>query len=177
MKRFLLPCLLALLCWTGCTNATFTEPMPLNRRDLNHFPGKWQGTWTNGDDLTVQIHPTHIYMESSDETIQLGQTARLRRFHGYLVLSQAQDDPQRWNITLGRRWKDEIKLWEFEAKNEAAVAVWQEILQAEGLESAGQGEKQSYVLSPENNSAFRKLITQGGMTSSGSLKRIVPAQH
>lgn len=171
MTRFVLPFIFAAFVWTGCTTASFTDPMPLNRRNLNHFPAKWQGTWTDGNGLTLQIHPGHLYDEQSEETIVLGETALLRRFHGYLVLNKQEEDPSRWTVTLGRRWKDEIHLWEFESSNEEAVAVWREILQAESLQSVGEGEKQTYVLSPENNAAFRQLITRGGITSSGTLRR------
>ena len=172
MTRLILFMLIGAFFWTGCSSVTFTEPMPLGRRDLDQFPAKWQGTWTDGDNLTVEIHPSMVFDEGSEDTIQLGEQAKLRRFHGYLVLSQGLDDPSRWSVTLGRRWKDEIYLWKFDQDDADAVAVWSEVLNTAAVEQVEVLGKTAHVLSPENNAAFRKLLTQGGLTSSGTLRRV-----
>lgn len=168
--------LLGAMLWSGCSNVTFTDPLPLNRRDLTHFPKKWQGTWTDGADLTVEIASGYFVDSDSEEKITLGEQALLRRFHGYIVLNQIQDDGERWSVLLGRRWKDEIKVWNFDEENAEAVAVWREVLAtSEGLEETSKiSGKTAYVLSPENNAAFRKLITQGGLTRSYTLRRVAP---
>jgi len=173
MTRLILSLLIGTFLWTGCSSVTFTDPMPLGRRDLDHFPLKWQGNWTDGDELTLEIFPHKVFFESTEETIQLGENAKLRRFHGYLILNQRQDQDSQWSVILGRRWKDEIHLWKFNQDDADAVAVWNEILTAEAIEQVGVLEKQTYVLSPENNAAFRKLLTQGGITDGGTLQRVL----
>ena len=174
--RLVLTALLGTVLWSGCSNVTFTDPLPLDRRDINHFPNKWQGTWTDGEDLTIEIAAQYFVDADSEEKIVLGEQAVLRRFHGYLVLNQIQDDGEHWSVLLGRRWKDEIKVWNFDEANAEAVAVWRQVL-ADGSaieESAKLSGKTAYVLSPENNAAFRKLITQGGLTRSYTLRRVAP---
>ena len=37
-SRFVILFLLSAFVWSGCSNVTFTEPMPLNRRDLPSSP-------------------------------------------------------------------------------------------------------------------------------------------
>lgn len=178
MKNFqLLPLiLLGAILWSGCSNVTFTDPLPLNRRDLDHFPKKWQGTWSDGEDLTITIAPSYFVDSDSEEKVTLGEQALLRRFHGYLVLNQMGDDGAHWSVLLGRRWKDEIKIWNFDEENAEAVAVWRQVLaDANAFEEASKlSGKTTYVLSPENNAAFRKLITQGGLTRSYTLRRATP---
>ena len=63
-SRFVILFLLGAFVWSGCSNVTFTEPMPLNRRDLPKFPSKWRGTWSDGKDMTVTIGES--YFEGDD---------------------------------------------------------------------------------------------------------------
>ena len=173
--RFVTLVLLGALMWTGCSNVTFTEPMPMNRRDLPKFPPKWQGTWSDGDEMTITIGES--YFEGNDlEKMTLGEDVLLRRFHGHLVLNQPEENGK-WSVLLGRRWKDELRLWTFDGSDDAKVALWGTILNDSSItEFMGDDELgvKTYTLAPENNAAFRKLITKGGTTESYTLRRITP---
>lgn len=167
---------IVLLLLTSCSDVTFENPMPLNRRDLNQFPKKWQGEWTDGEHSYVIGHRFFYEKEASSSPIQLDETVRLRRFQGYLVLNQKQDNGE-WQVLLAKRKKQQLQLFEFDASDEEKVAIWQSILASEiRSESAGDLKKKSYTLSPENNMAFRQLILQGGLTLTGTLELISPEQ-
>ena len=165
-SRFVILFLLSAFVWSGCSNVTFTEPMPLNRRDLPKFPSKWHGTWSDGKDMTVTIGES--YFEGDDlEKVALGEDVLLRRFHGHLVLNQPEENGK-WSVLLGRRWKDELKLWTFDGAEEAKVAVWSTILNDSSITEFTRDEElgvKAYTLAPQNNAAFRKLITEGGPLS------------
>ena len=173
--RFVTFVLLGALMWTGCSNVTFTEPMPMNRRDLPKFPTKWQGTWSDGDEMTITIGES--YFEGNDlEKMTLGDDVLLRRFHGHLVLNQPEENGK-WSVLLGRRWKDELRLWTFDGSDDAKVAVWGAILNDSAITEFMRDEElgvKTYTLAPETNASFRKLITQGGTTESYTLQRITP---
>ena len=173
--RFITLVLLGALMWTGCSNVTFTEPMPMNRRDLPKFPQTWQGTWSDGDEMTITIGESYFEGNDLDKMI-LGEDVLLRRFHGHLVLNQPEEN-DKWSVLLGRRWKDELKLWTFDGSDDAKVAVWGTILNDSAITEFMRDEElgvKTYTLAPENNAAFRKLITQGGTTESYTLRRITP---
>ena len=173
--RFATFALLGVLMWTGCSNVTFTEPMPMNRRDLPKFPPKWHGTWSDGDEMTVTIGES--YFEGGDlDKKTLSEDVLLRRFHGHLVLNQPEENGK-WSVLLGRRWKDELKLWTFDGSEDAKVAVWGTILNDSSITAFTHDEElgvKAYTLAPQNNAAFRKLITKGGVTESYNLRRIEP---
>ena len=174
-SRLVILFLLSALVWSGCSNVTFTEPMPLNRRDLSKFPPKWRGTWSDGKDMTITINESSF--ESTDlEKMALGEDVLLRRFHGHLVLNQPEENGK-WSVLLGRRWKDELKLWTFDGAEEAKVAVWSTILNDRYITEFTRDEElgvKAYTLAPQNNAAFRKLITEEGTTESYALRRIKP---
>jgi len=174
-SRFVILFLLSAFVWSGCSNVTFTEPMPLNRRDLPKFPSKWRGTWSDGKDMTVTIGES--YFEGDDlEKVALGEDVLLRRFHGHLVLNQPEENGK-WSVLLGRRWKDELKLWTFDGAEEAKVAVWSTILNDSSITEFTRDEElgvKAYTLAPQNNAAYQKLITEGGATESYTLRRIDP---
>ncbi|MAI22838.1 MAG: hypothetical protein CL828_02175 [Crocinitomicaceae bacterium] len=173
--RLVICFLFAALVLGSCSNVTFTEPMPLNRRDLPKFPPKWRGGWTDSDDMVITIGDT--YFEGNDlDKIMLSENVLLRRFHGHLVLNQPEENGE-WSILLGRRWKDELKLWTFDGSEDSKVAAWAAVLNDSSITefvSDEQLEVKSYVLDPENNAAFRKLITEGGLTESYTLQRVNP---
>ena len=103
----------------------------------------------------------------------VGTDVLLRRFHGYLAVNQIGDNGQ-YQIVLARRWKDEIKIYAFES-SDAALAVWQEVLGgAFEARSENPLEKETYILKPENNLAFRQLLMKGGVTLSNTLTRRSP---
>jgi hypothetical protein len=174
-SRFACISLFACILWSGCSNVSFTEPMPLNRRNLTKFPHKWQGTWTDGGDLTVIISE-HSFEGDDMDRMVLGEDALLRRFHGHLVVNQ-QEENGNWTVLLGKRSKDEFTLWQFDGNDEDAVEAWKSALNDSSITSNVSDSVlkiESYVLAPENNAAFRKLITQGGLTKSFTLKRVGP---
>jgi len=145
--------------------------MPQQRRNLKDFPDKWQGTWSDNEHLTLVIHPTSFYDENSPaDSMVIGTDVLIRRFHGYLVLNQIGDNGQ-YQVVLARRWKDEIKVYAFDS-NEAAMAVWQQVLHG-SFEARSENplEKETYILKPENNLAFRQLLMNGGITLSSTLVR------
>lgn len=167
---------IALFLFTGCSDVTFENPMPLDRRDMSQFPKKWQGEWTDGEHTYVIGHRFFYEKESSPDPIQLDESVRLRRFQGYLVLNQKQDNGE-WQVLLAKRKKQQIQLFEFDASDEEKVAIWQSILASEiREESSGDLRKKSYTLSPENNTAFRQLILKGGLTLTGTLELVAPSQ-
>ena len=173
--RFVNLVLISALMWTGCSNVTFTEPMPMNRQDLPKFPAKWRGTWSDGDEMTITIGES--YFEGNDlDKMTLGKDVLLRRFHGHLVLNQPEENGK-WSVLLGRRWKDELRLWTFDGSDDAKVAIWGTVLNDSAITEFMRDEElavKTYTLAPENNAAFRKLITTGGTTESYTLRRITP---
>jgi len=104
----------------------------------------------------------------------VGTDVLLRRFHGYLVVNQMGDNGQ-YQIVLARRWKDEVKIYAFES-SEDALAVWQEVLGG-SFEARSENplEKETYILKPDNNLAFRQLLMKGGVTLSNTLTRRSPS--
>lgn len=169
--RILLALSLGVLIFTGCSNVTFEEPLPQNRRNLNDFPAKWQGTWSDGENLTVVINPNSFHdINSPGDSLVIGTDVLIRRFHGYLVINQIGTDGN-YQIVLARRWKDEVKLFSFESSDDA-LAVWSEVLNTTfEARSENPLEKESYVLKPENNLTFRQLLMKGGVTLSSTLTR------
>ena len=163
----------ALLFGTACSDVTFTEPVPLHRRNLPTFPKAWHGQWEDagGDIYTIEAGG----FNSSDagiDPILLGEGTLLRRFHGYLVLNQTSENGG-IDVLLAKRKKNRVFLYQFDATNEKALAVWKEVLATEISEvPVSELGRKSYVLSPENNAAFRKLIMKGGLTPLGELVQI-----
>lgn len=163
----------ALLLGTACSDVTFTEPVPLHRRNLPAFPKAWHGQWKDagGDVYTIEAGG----FNSSDagiDPILLGEGALLRRFHGYLVLNQTSENGH-VEVLLAKRKKNRVFLYQFDATDEKAIAVWREVLAAEiSAISVSDLESESYVLSPKNNAAFRQLIMKGGLTPMGELVQI-----
>ena len=159
---------------TGCSEVTFQESVPLNRKSLNAFPKAWHGVWTDteGDLYTI----SGSGFESSDsetEPVLLSPSVLLKRFQGYLVLNQQQDNG-RWEVLLAKRKKDRILLFQFDSSNEVSVAVWEALLGASMEQASAPSvdvNRNTYVLSPENNFALRQLILKGGLTEISTLTR------
>lgn len=169
--RVLLFLFMGAFLWTGCSNVTFEEPMPMRRKNLTDFPNKWQGTWSDGENLTLTINPTSFYdLNSPADSMVIGNDVLLRRFHGYLVVNQIGDNGQ-YQIVLARRWKDEIKVYQFDATTDA-MTVWSEVLSG-SFEARSENplDKETYILKPEDNLAFRQLLMKGGITLSNTLTR------
>lgn len=169
--RILLVLVFGALVLSGCSNIAFEEPMPHQRRNLKSFPAKWQGTWSDDENLSLVITPASFYdVSSPSDSMVLGKDVLLRRFHGYLVVNQIGDNGN-YQIVLARRWKDVVNVYSFESSDDA-MAVWQEVLNG-SFEARSENplEKETYILNPENNLAFRQLIMKGGITLSSTLSR------
>ena len=159
---------------TGCSEVTFQESVPLNRKSLNAFPKAWHGVWTDTEgDLYTISGPGFESSDSETEPVLLSPSVLLKRFQGYLVLNQQQDNG-RWEVLLAKRKKDRIFLFQFDSSNEASVAVWEALLGASMEQASAPSvdvNRNTYVLSPENNFALRQLILKGGLTEISTLKR------
>ncbi|MDE0916744.1 MAG: hypothetical protein OSA04_00415 [Flavobacteriales bacterium] len=172
----------ALILFTGCVEVTFTEPMPLNRRDKTHFPDSWLGEWTStaqSDELDERLMINSQYVTFGTETLVLGAENVLRKFAGYHILSTKSENSERWNLLLAKRSKDVLHVYKFDGTDKEKAAIWEETLrtnEGEGFEAVkkkdGAQEKVSeYKLNPENNRIFRKLIKEGGHTHIGDYVR------
>ena len=159
---------------TGCSEVTFQESVPLNRKSLNAFPKAWHGVWTDTEgDLYTISGPGFESSDSETEPVLLSPSVLLKRFQGYLVLNQQQDNG-RWEVLLAKRKKDRILLFQFDSSNEASVAVWEALLGASMEQASAPSvdvNRNTYVLSPENNFALRQLILKGGLTEISTLTR------
>ena len=159
---------------TGCSEVTFQESVPLNRKSLNAFPKAWHGVWTDTEgDLYTISGPGFESSDSETEPVLLSPSVLLKRFQGYLVLNQQQDNG-RWEVLLAKRKKDRIFLFQFDSSNEASVAVWDALLGASMEQASAPSvdvNRNTYVLSPENNFALRQLILKGGLTEISTLTR------
>ena len=159
---------------TGCSEVTFQESVPLNRKSLNAFPKAWHGVWTDTEgDLYTISGPGFESSDSETEPVLLSPSVLLKRFQGYLVLNQQQDNG-RWEVLLAKRKKDRIFLFQFDSSNEASVAVWEALLGASMEQASAPSvdvNRNTYVLSPENNFALRQLILKGGLTEISTLTR------
>lgn len=174
MKTQLTLFLSALILFTGCVAVTFPEPMPMNRRSLTCFPTAWQGVWTavatDSETETITISATHI--DLGGDLVLLGEAAVVRRFAGYLVLSiTTEEDEGRWQIYLGEITQGVLHVYNFDGDEEEKVAIWELVLGGDSVErvakSVDDSEVKEYRLNPENNIAFRELITKGGLSSQG----------
>ncbi len=174
----------AIILFTGCVEVTFTEPMPLNRRDKTHFPNSWLGEWTStsqDDDLGehLTINAQYVTFGTGNDAIVLGTENVLRKFAGYHILSSKSEDSDRWNLMFAKRSKDVLHIYEFDGSDDEKVAIWEEILstnEGEAFEVVkkmdGAQEKVSeYKLYPKNNRIFRALIRKGGLTHIGDYVR------
>lgn len=155
---------------TGCTQATFTEPMPIERRDLSAFPEGWRGVWVDKDNLAYKVADHYFMPADSSELFILGQEMKLRRYRDFLVINRKQDDGT-WEVILAKRRGNVVSLYGFNSDNEAAVAVWREVL-PDGISTTGVSDAdRKWILKPENNAAFRKLVRKGGLTPLGEWVR------
>ena len=172
----------ALILFTGCVEVTFTEPMPLNRRDKTHFPNSWLGEWTfteQSDELEERLTIHSQYVTFGTDARVLGTENVLRKFAGYHILSTKSENSERWNLLLAKRSKDVLHVYKFDGTDKEKATIWEEVLTTnEGLgfeavkKKEGDKEKvREYKLNPENNRMFRKLIKEDGLTHMGDYVR------
>ena len=165
----------ALMAWgillaTGCTQATFTEPMPMERKDMVAFPDAWQGVWVDKDNNAYKVSDHYFMPLDSSELYILGEEMKLRRYRDFLVINRKQDNGT-WEVMLAKRRGNVLSLYGFNSDNEDAVKVWQEVLK-DGISTTGIGEaSKQWILKPENNAAFRQLVRKGGLTPMGEWVR------
>lgn len=168
MRIFLL--LLAAASFASCSDVSFPEPMPLKRNDLEAFPKKWRGTWKN-DKATFVVTETTMTSTEDGETFTIGENLKLRRFWDGLVMNTKQEDSGRWEVYFLRRSGSSITVHGFVA-DDGPVSVWKDVLgEACVAGTSGTGEKKSYILAPENNAAFRKLVLKGGTVPLATVQR------
>ena len=172
----------ALILFTGCVEVTFSEPMPLKRRDKTHFPNSWLGEWTfaeQSDELEEHLTIHSQYVTFGTDDLVLGPETVLRKFAGYHILSTKSKNSDRWNLLLAKRSKDVLHLYKFDGLDKEKAAIWEEVLRANegvGFEAVkkkdGDLKKvREYRLNPENNRMFRQLIQEGGLTHMGDYVR------
>lgn len=172
MKTPLIIVFASLLIFSSCSNVVFEQPMPIERKNLTSFPEKWLGEWLPTDDddpLTYTIARDYFYTDSNDPCF-LSESFRLRRFQGYLVLSN-QDDRGQWEVILAKRKKDVIYMYQFDDTNAEAVAVWNSVLGTEIPSTRSDNSNVTYILSPQNNWTLRQLILKGGVSPMMRLER------
>jgi hypothetical protein len=174
MKTKLTLFLSALILFTGCVEVTFPEPMPMNRRSLTSFPTAWQGVWTavvtESETETITISANHI--DIGGDLVLLGEKAVVRRFAGYLVMSiHFEESEGRWQIYLAKKTQGMLHVYAFDGGDEEKIAIWELVLGGESVKKVAENliesEVKEYQLNPENNFAFRELITKGGLSSMG----------
>jgi len=172
----------ALILFSGCVEVTFTEPMPINRRDKTHFPNSWLGDWTfteQSDELEEHLTINSQYVTFGDDALVLGTDNVLRKFAGYYILSTKSENSDRWNLLLAKRSKDVLHIYKFDGGDKEKAALWEEVLtRSEGLyfeavkkKEGGLEKVREYRLNPENNRVFRALLKEGGLTHVGDYIR------
>ena len=162
----------------GCVQVTFPEPMPFSRPNKSTFPKSLQGEWFNkgeSDDLAEKITISAQYVDMGDESIVINEKNLLRKFNGYYVLNSLVEDKGRYSLTLARKNGSVLGIYKFDASDEAKIAIWKEVMGEDSVEAINKGggslEIEEIILKPANNSTFRKLINDGGITHLGDYVR------
>jgi hypothetical protein len=183
VSLFTLVLTVIVLC-SGCTEVTFSEPMPYNRANRT-FPQSWCGDWSyhgDSDDLDskITIHPQYIALQDDDDNLVLGEGRVLRRFNGYFLLNTADadansDEDARWVVVFAKRNGDVLSIYKFDVDDESKVACWETILIPDQFEkttkSSDNKDIEEYKMEPGNNATFRKLINEGGLSHIGDYVR------
>lgn len=172
---------LLLLCTMGCVDVTFSEPMPMHRRDLKRFPKSWQGTWStsgkvDSPDETMVLTATE--MISANDTMRLGDNAVLQRMGRHLVLNLRDDEGSRWTVSVARRQGNLMTVRCFDASETGAIARWETLLGPEQVtklhrDNDPQGKLKEVQLNPRNNRQFKALVSVGA-TELVRYQRVTP---
>ena len=128
MSRFLLIFLaFASIVTTGCVPVTFDEPMPMNRRNLDHFPSALQGSWASeDDDVMLHIFRDHFSLQ---ETIFLSDSVILRKYKKKFVVSvQLEENKGFWEVFQASLAGDSLTLLTLSWKDEEKKQKMQSIL-------------------------------------------------
>ena len=164
----------ALLTLTGCVEVTFPEPMPENRRELDHFPASWQGTWTShvqgidaaGEDEILVVKKDRIRGLGNDDEIILGQDAVLKRLGRKRILSFPQKDSDRYSVVVAHRQGDALEVRAFDPKQDGAIETWEAIIGADRMLQVHRKDDpekrlKEVQLNPKNTRQFRALLREG----------------
>ena len=159
---------------TGCVDVTFPEPMPENRRELDHFPASWEGTWTShvqgieaaGEDEILVVQRDRIRGLGNDDEIILGKDAVLKRLGRKRILSFPQKESDRYSLVVAQRRGDELEVRAFDPKQDGAIETWEATIGADlmlHVHRKDDPEKRlkEVQLNPKNTRQFRALLREG----------------
>ena len=164
----------ALVALTGCVDVTFPEPMPENRRELDHFPASWEGTWTSrvqgidapGEDEILIVNRDRIRGLGDDEELVLGRDAVLKRLGRKRILSFPQKDSDRYSVVVAQRRGDVLEVRAFDPKEDGAIETWEATIGADRIlqihrKDDSERRLKEVQLNPNNTQQFRALLREG----------------
>ena len=164
----------ALVALTGCVDVTFPEPMPENRRELDHFPASWEGTWTShvqgidaaGEDEILIVKRDRIRGLGDDEELVLGQDVVLKRLGRKRILSFPQKDSDRYSVVVAQRRGDVLEVRAFDPKEDGAIETWEATIGADRMlqihrKDDPEKRLKEVQLNPKNTRQFRALLREG----------------
>lgn len=164
----------ALVATTGCVDVTFPEPMPENRRELDHFPASWEGTWTShvqgidaaGEDEILIVERDRIRGLGNDDEIILGQDAVLKRLGRKRILSFPQKESDRYSLVVAQRRGDALEVRAFDPKQDGAIEMWEATIGADRMLQVHRKDDpekrlKEVQLNPKNTRQFRALLREG----------------
>ena len=164
--------------FVGCVQVTFTNPMPFNRSNKKTFPESLQGEWFykgDNDELAEKITISSQFIDIGDENIVINEQNLLRKFNGFYILNSLLEDKGRYSLTLAKKNGAGLGVYKFDGSDEAKIKIWEEILETDSVEVINKGgeslETEEIILKPKNNSTFRKLLNEGGITHLGDYVR------
>lgn len=164
----------AIVVLTGCVDVTFPEPMPENRRELDHFPASWEGTWTShvqgidaaGEDEILIVKRDRIRGLGDDEEVVLGQDAVLKRLGRKRILSFPQKDSDRHSVVVAQRRGDMLEVRAFDPEQDDAIENWESTIGADRMlqihrKDDPEKRLKEVQLNPKNTGQFRALLREG----------------
>ena len=164
----------AIVVLTGCVDVTFPEPMPENRRELDHFPASWEGTWTShvqgidaaGEDEILIVKRDRIRGLGDDEEVVLGQDAVLKRLGRKRILSFPQKDSDRYSVVVAQRRGDVLEVRAFDPEQDDAIESWESTIGADRMlqihrKDDPEKRLKEVQLNPKNTRQFRALLREG----------------
>lgn len=164
----------AIVVLTGCVDVTFPEPMPENRRELDHFPASWEGTWTShvqgidaaGEDEILIVKRDRIRGLGDDEEVVLGQDAVLKRLGRKRILSFPQKDSERHSVVVAQRRGDMLEVRAFDPEQDDAIENWESTIGADRMlqihrKDDPEKRLKEVQLNPKNTRQFRALLREG----------------
>lgn len=160
--------------FASCTEVVFDGPQPPHRWDKRKFPKSWVGTWAQDGD-TLIIEPQRITVTEEEISVILDDNNHLRSISGYFVLSAKTEEEGKFVVFVAKRNRDVLTVYQMDPKDKNQLKIWGNVLGADiSTTKNAKGEVSSYLLAPENNAAFRELITRGGFGTGSSLLRVTP---